>query len=150
VISAHIAAVKELLVADGLIEVPDGGDPPASGICLYDGQVIDHPTFPYVVLWSNAGQESPLAISDDPVEFDARLYVTHVGVTAESVRIIIARTRGVLNGVRLGVPGRKSWKLRLLSSDPIRQDTDVTLPNSSMHPVMSVDMYRLASVPTAA
>lgn len=133
VLSEHIAAVIALI--------------PTDVATLYDGQVPTEPTFPYNVYWSTGGARPSVSQAAEMSQFDASLYVTTVAATAESARIIQSSVRAALLGVRPVVGGRSCWMLSISYSEPIRQDTDVTLPGSNLHPMYGVDVWRLASVP---
>ncbi|TDE02836.1 hypothetical protein [Jiangella asiatica] len=146
-LAGHVAAVKLLLAAVGFVDITDGEDLPPGSIALYDGQVPKEPTFPYVVLWTTPGDRTAPALSNEHTQFETRLYTTYAGASADAVRFVADKVSGTLLDVRPIVAGRSCWKLATLYSEPIRQDSDVTLPGTNLHPMYGVDVWRLASVP---
>lgn len=134
-LSEHIAAVIALM--------------PTGVATLYDGQVPTEPVFPYNVLWSTGGARPSVSQATEMSQLDVSLYITTVAATAESARIIQNSVRDSLLGVRPAVAGRSCWMLSIQYSEPIRQDTEVTITGTNLHPVYGVDVWRLASVPAA-
>ncbi|PSK96698.1 uncharacterized protein DUF3168 [Haloactinopolyspora alba] len=132
-LAEHIAAVSALI--------------PTDVAALYDGQVPTEPAYPYNVIWSTGGTRPSTSLTEEMSQLEVSLYVTTVAATAESVRIIQGSVRDALLGVRPVVSGRSCWRLSILYSEPIRQDADVTIPATTLHPMYGVDVWRLASIP---
>lgn len=130
---AHIDAVKALL----------GSLPYA----VFYGDVTGSPTYPYIMLWSGTGSLD--AAEADGVQDDLNdlLGVTMVAQNPDGVLAVAAKVRPVLMGARPTVAGRKVHPLRLFSSQPVRPDESVKLPNTDAHPAYGVDQYRLLSEP---
>lgn len=146
-LAAHVAAVKALLAAAGFVDITNGGTVPAPSMALYDGQVPGSPRYPYVVLWTAPGDRPAPTLDNQHVDFDTRLHTTYVGGNTDAARIVLGKVETALLDVRPVVAGRTCWKLAKLYSEPIRQDQDVTIPGTSLHPMYGVDVWRLASVP---
>lgn len=146
-LAAHVAGVKALLAAAGFVDITAGGTVSSPSMALYDGQVPGDPRFPYLVLWTAPGDRPAPTLDNSHVQFDTRLHTTYVGGNAAAVRIVLAKVETALLDVRPTVAGRSCWKLTKLFSEPIRQDEDVTIPGTSLHPMYGVDVWRLASTP---
>jgi hypothetical protein len=128
VIAAHGDAVKSLLAS-----LPN----------LYDGQVPDPPALPYWVLYLDTSVEGATQLCATSNRADFRFQITSVGLTAEAVRIVAGRARGLVIDQRLTVPGRACGLIRHETSIPVRADRDVTLDGA--HPMFAVDTYRFVS-----
>lgn len=131
---AHLAAFKAALEADGLrVFIADAG---AS------------PTYPYVVLAASSGLPGAERAVEAGSEFEDIVYVTAAGVTADSVYIIQGKARAALAAFQgsTAVAGRVVW-LTQFDSRTVRPDRDVTVTQTSAHPLYGVDLYRLVSVP---
>ena len=127
---AHIDAVKLLLA--GL------------GCPLYYVDAAGATTYPYVLIWSSAGQpgiESAVAADADLSDL---LGVTWVDTTPTNALTLAAAGRALLAATRPTVTGWAVW-LSLESSEPAAVDRDLTLPDTNRHPAYVVDRYRLIS-----
>lgn len=126
----HIDAVKLLLTGLGCpVAYVD-----AHGISAY----------PYVLLWSSAGQpgiESAVSADSDLSDL---IGVTWVDTTPANALTLAAAGRALLAATRPTVTGRAVW-LALESSEPAAVDRDITLPDTNRHPAYVVDRYRLIS-----
>lgn len=112
---------------------------------LYDGQVPDKPSFPYAVLYmdTGVGRVTKLCARTDLSTY--RFQVTSVGLSDESARIVADAARARVLDVRLTVAGQSCNPIRHETSIPLRPDTDVTIPDSNLHPMYAVDTYRIPS-----
>lgn len=105
----------------------------------------------YLVLgspgWTRPG-EMPLCGESDDLDTDIR--VTAVTGTPDGVLTMLARVRGLwsprLAQTRVPMAGR-DVRLRFVRSEFVTVDQDVTLANTSRHPGVGVDTYRLVSQP---
>lgn len=132
---AHLAAFKAALEDAGLtVHVATAGTTPA---------------YPYVLLWVGSGAPSAEQSVDPVGDFQDVLGVTIAGLTADSVYIKRSIARAALAPFAQGstaVAGRIVW-LSLSDARPVLDDKAVTLPQSTAHPLYSVDTYDLVSVP---
>lgn len=130
--AAHKAAVEALLAL-----CPIQGYP--------DGQVPDDAAFPYWVLYMDTGndRQTKLCRSTDEVTF--HFQVTSVGLTDGSVRVAEDKTYGLLVDARPVVAGWGNHPVRRTNSIPVREDKDVTVTASNLHPMYAVDTYSFVS-----
>lgn len=117
----------------------------AAGLTVYDTTVPVVPVLPYVLLWGTNGLPSTEALSG-PVDVSDRLGVTMVAGSADGVRQVAALVRPVLDAGEWTTVGRHV-ETHLWDSQAITTDTDVVIPNTSVHPAYGVDVYTLHSVP---
>lgn len=138
---AHIAAVRERL-EELTFEGRAGGD------LVYAVDVPEGvaPAFPYFLVWSSTGRLVAGSLRDDRY-LDDRVGVTVVALTPEGVWSAAAKARAALDGWTPTVDGQIVQPLRLVDSQAVQPDRDVTLPNSNRHPYFGVDLYRLVSEP---
>lgn len=132
---AHLDAIEALL--SGLMPV-------------YIGDVPDAPAYPYVLLWSSAGNQVGASIDDVHRDLEALVGVTVAATTPRNALMEADRVRGVLAAggrrVALTVTGRRA-SLRLYDSRPVEVHRSVTLPGTNRHPAYVVDLYRVHSTP---
>ena len=111
---------------------------------------VDAPThpevFPYVVLGSSSGRLFGPALCAELTDLDDLVRVMVVALTPEAVVVTQALVRPVLHNTHPPVDGR-SVTVRLLGSEPVGVDRDMTIPPTNLHPAFGVDIYRLTSVP---
>lgn len=106
-----------------------------------------HPeVFPYLVLGSSSGRMFGPALCADLTDLDDLLRVMAVGTTPESVVVTQDRVRATLHNTHPPVEGR-AVTVRLLGSEPVAVDRDMTVAPTNLHPAYGVDIYRLTSVP---
>lgn len=112
---------------------------------LYDGQVPDRPVFPYAVVFMDTDTEfaTKLCGVSDVAEF--RFQVNSVGLSRAAVDIVADAVRVLVLDVRPVVAGRKCDRIDKETSIPIRADTDVTDPETELHPMFAVDRYSFVS-----
>ena len=133
-IKEHYDAVKALL---------------PSTVRVYMWTVPSSPTYPYVVLWGDLGDESSGgpdgdALADVPDVLSLRIRATYVGLTGDSVLIMARNARAALNRKTPAVTGWHPGKLRQSVLMDAQDDTDVTLTGGG-NPVFAVDEYALVS-----
>lgn len=133
-IREHYAAVKALVPA---------------GTTVYMWSVPDAPSYPYVVLWGDIGNESSGgpdgdSLQDVPDVLSLNVRATYAGLTGDSVLIVARNVRAALNRKTPVVSGWRPSKLRQSSLMDAQTDTSVTLTNGA-HPVFAVDEFALVS-----
>jgi hypothetical protein len=119
-----------------------------AGVTCHDGAVPANPTYPYAVLYCNTGAREATALTLISAHQVYDVQVTSVGATAASARIVATKVLTALLDVTPTVTGRTCWPIRLESSQPAREDRDITIPGTATHPFYAVDVYRVASVPS--
>jgi hypothetical protein len=134
VIKEHYDAVKALL-------------PPA--VRVYMWNVPSAPTYPYVVLWGDLGEESSGGpdgdtLGDVPDVLSLRIRATYVGLTGDSLLITARNARAALSRKIPAVPGWRTNPLRQAVLMDAQTDTDVTLTGGG-NPVFAVDEFALVS-----
>jgi hypothetical protein len=134
VIKEHYDAVKALLPA---------------GLTVYRGSVPSTPTYPYVVLWGDLGEESSGgpdgdSLQDVPDVLSLRPRITYAGLTFDSVLIVARNVRAALNRKTPVVAGWSPGKLRQAPLMDVQTDTSVTLTGGA-NPVFAVDEFALVS-----
>jgi hypothetical protein len=133
VIREHYEAVKEMI---------------PSGFTVY---LFDTPatvTYPYVVVWGDAGQDTTEALGGPLDEFTADGRVTCVGANYASCLIVAQAVRNALNRNSPVVSGRHCQPLRLSPALDIQSDDTVTLPGTGTHPIFCVDEFTIQSEPS--
>lgn len=130
---AHLDAAKAIL--EGI------------GYPVHIGDVPGSATYPYVLLWSSAGNLDSPAMCGEQSDLNDLMRVTMTATTSHAALFMAPTIRQALIGVRLAVPGRFVQPLRLSGSEPVRVDSQVTLPRTSRHPAFVVDSYRVISEP---
>ena len=133
-IKEHYDAVKALL--------------PAS-VRVYMWNVPDTPTYPYVVLWGDLGNESSggpdgESLEDVPDVLSLNVRATYAGLTGDSVLVYARNVRAALNRKTPVVAGWRPGKLRQASLMDAQTDTSVTLTGGA-HPIFAVDEFALVS-----
>lgn len=130
--AAHKAAVETLLAGCSVTGYPEG-------------QIPDEPDLPYWVLYMDTGndRQTKMCRSTDEVTF--HFQVTSVGLTDASVRVVAGKTYDLLVDVRPAVAAWKNHPIRRTNSIPVREDKDVTLTASNLHPMYAVDTYTFVS-----
>lgn len=133
-IKEHYDAVKALL-------------PPT--VRVYMWNVPEAPTYPYVVLWGDLGEESSGgpdgdSLEDVPDVLSLRMRATYVGLTGDSLLIVARNARAALNRKTPAVTGWLPSKLRQAVLMDAQTDTDVTLTGGG-HPIYAVDEFALVS-----
>lgn len=111
------------------------------GYQVYDTDVPEAPTLPYIVVWggvANPHGEQPLSSRADGVS--DRLGVTIAAGTPEGVRIVHSRVRGVLqpDGFPTEVGG---YWVKIQDHDPVQVDRGETIIGTDRHPAYCVDIY---------
>lgn len=129
---SHVMALADVLRARGL------------NVHCYD-VVGRHPPLPYVLLWSTGGRPQAAALAGQATDLDERLYATVVDDCAENLQLSLPRVREAIQAARLEVPGWQVDAVHLIDSTTIVPDREVTLPQTSAHPLYCVDTYRLRS-----
>ena len=123
----------------------------ARGYQTYFVDVPKDPTYPYVVLWSDAGLPSADSLAGCEDILRGRIGVTSVAVEPLPVLAMQAEVRRLLapsarRWKRLNVPGRAAF-LRLFDTRTVDVDRQVTLTSANRHPSFGVDIFELDSQP---
>ena len=121
-----------------------------STVRVYAWSVPDAPSYPYVVVWGDLGDESSGgpdgdSLTDSTGVLSLRVRATYVGLTGDSVLIVARNVRAALNRKTPAVSGWRTNPLRQSTLMDIQVDTDVTIPGSSTHPLFAVDEFALVS-----
>ena len=133
-IREHYAAVKALL-------------PPIVNVYMWS--VPTTPTYPYVCLWGDLGEESSGgpdgdSLCDVPDVLTLRVRATYAGVNGDSLGIVARNVRAALNRKTPVVAGWLPSKLRQAPLMDAQTDFDVTIPNMG-NPIFAVDEFLLVS-----
>lgn len=112
---------------------------------LYDGQVPDPPTFPYAVVFMDTDNETATKLCGGSDVAEWRFQVNSVGLTRAAAAIVADAARALVLDVRPVVAGRKCERIKKETSIPVRPDTDLTNPETKLHPMFAVDRYRFTS-----
>ena len=133
-IREHYAAVKALI---------------PSTVNVYMWSVPDSPSYPYVVLWGSAGDESSGGVDGDSLTdrqdvLSLNIRATYAGVNGDSMLIVCRNVRAALNRKTPTVAGWKPGKLRQSALMDGQADLSVTF-SSGAHPVYAVDEFSLVS-----
>jgi hypothetical protein len=107
------------------------------------------PTYPYVVLWGDLGEESSGgpdgdSLQDVPDVLSLRMRATYVGLNGDSLLIVARNVRAALNRKTPAVTGWRTNPLRQAVLMDAQTDTDVTLTGGG-HPMYAVDDFSLVS-----
>lgn len=117
----------------------------SSSITVYEDDVPDEPSFPYVVLRMSTGDEQAEMLCGVSNEADWWAWLTCVGETGMSARVVAREVRAALADSVLTVAGRVCTPLRKESSLPVQPDRDVVIPGTNLHPMFGVDGYHFTS-----
>ena len=112
-------------------------DTDASEVDFTAGSITEH--LPYVLVMGSEGrpgEDVALACADATDS----LMVRHVGGSAESVRVLASRTRGILNTARVRGVGFVS-DLVYESTGQVYFDPDITIEGLGTHPHILNDDY---------
>lgn len=114
-------------------------------ITLYQDDIPETPSFPYAVLRMSTGTESAERLCVDSNAADFWAWLTCVGTTGDSARVVARETRARLVDARPVVAGRTCTPIRKESSLTIQPDRDVVVPGTNLHPLYGVDGYHFIS-----
>jgi hypothetical protein len=114
-------------------------------VAVYEGQVPSTPTFPYVVLRMDTGNDRDEKLCMASERTDFRPMVTSVGLTDPQVRWLADQVYALLVDVRPVVAGRTCTRIDRETSIPVTTDTDETDPDTGRHPMFAVDTYHFVS-----
>ena len=133
-IREHYAAVKAMVPA---------------GTTVYSWSVPGTPSYPYVCLWGDLGDETSGgpdgdSLQDVPDVLSLRVRATYAGLTGDSVLIVCRNVRAALNRKIPAVAGWSPGPLRQSSLMDVQTDESVTLTGGA-HPVFAVDEFALVS-----
>lgn len=117
---------------------------------VYRGSVPDAPSYPYVVLWGDLGEESSGgpdgdSLMDVPDVLSLRLRATYAGLTFDSVLIMARNVRAALSRKTPTVAGWRANPLRQSALMDVQVDHDVTITGTSANPLFAVDEFALVS-----
>jgi hypothetical protein len=135
VIREHYVAVRAIL---------------PGAVRVYPWGVPDAPTYPYVVIWGDLGDESSGgpdgdSLEDVPDVLSLRIRATYAGLTGDSVLIVARNVRAALSRKTPTVTGWRANPLRQSTLMDVQVDRDVTIPGSGTHPLFAVDEFALVS-----
>lgn len=119
-----------------------------AGLSVFRGSAPDKPgegDYPYVVLGGTGGTFTGESYAGDVDSLDLRFKLTYAGLSFDSVLSAISMVRAVLVGRKLVVPGWSAGMLRHESLLDITTDFDVTVPETSSHPLFAVDEFTVLS-----
>ena len=119
-----------------------------AGMTVYYGGVPDKPTYPYVVLWGDLGNEVSGDLAGDSLGdvvkgLSLRIRATYVAANWDSLAITATRVRGALNRSVPYVPSWSTSKLKQSVLMDAQADNDVTVPGTKNHPYFAVDEFAL-------
>lgn len=106
-------------------------------VTIYDGQVPDNPTLPYVVVYFDMGDPSALTVNDASHQFAYDFQTTYVATRPDQVRHLVDKVQPELLGIVPDVYGVRCTPIAKLFSSPTRPDTDVRPPR-----FYAVDQWR--------
>lgn len=112
---------------------------------LYQWDVPEIPTYPYVLLWGNIGNEYTEALSGSPDSGSYRPKLTYAGQTGAQLLTVVDAVRSALNNRAPVVAGWSPSRLRQTSLIDAQADRSVTIPGTSSHPVFCVDEFPFTS-----
>lgn len=127
---AHAAAIKAALEAEGLTVYPGGG--------------AANPTFPYVALYTDAGDPKQTSLGQDVDQWVHIFQTTSVGTTHEQALWVASKVREALAGVRLTVTGWNNSRIENIMTAPVASDYDA--PTNIRY---KFDQWRYRAVPSA-
>lgn len=133
-IKEHYDAVKALL---------------PSTVRVYMWSVPSTPSYPYVCLWGDLGEESSGgpdgdSLCDVPDVLTLRVRATYAAVNGDSLGIVARNVRVALNRKTPSVAGWAPSKLRQSVLMDAQTDFDVDIPNQG-NPIFAVDEFALVS-----
>lgn len=118
----------------------------AAGIAVYLVEAPRGATYPYVLLWFTPGlpgiEPSVASIGD----LSDLLGATYVDTTARNVLVLAEKARAVLDGATFTVSGLQV-SLARSTSQTVRPDPDVVLPDTNAHPFYAVDRHQMVATP---
>lgn len=112
---------------------------------VYQWDVPELPTYPYVLLWGGIGQETGESLAGTPDLLNLRPKITYAGQTGASLLVAVDKVRDALRDHALTVPGWSPTRLRQTSLIDAQPDFQVTIPNTKTHPVFCVDEFPFTS-----
>ena len=112
---------------------------------VYQWDVPALPIDPYVLLWGGIGSEDTEALCGDPDTLTLRPKITYAGATGAQLLVMVDTVRAALNARTPVVPGWSPSRLRQSSLIDAQPDYDVTVPNTTAHPVFCVDEFAFTS-----
>ena len=108
----------------------------SSRVTLYDGQVPDNPSVPYVVVYFDQGNPRPTTVNSGRWMQHFIFQTTYVAESAAQLRIIADKVEDVLRGTKLDVYRTATTPVEKRSTQSARTDLDVRPPR-----VYSVDTW---------
>lgn len=114
----------------------------STGLRCYDAEPSSF-TYPYVVVYADAGPRSSDREADVRVQEDLGWQTTVVGESPAQCRAALDRVVDALTDWRPTLPGRAFHKVEHLSSQPVRTDDD--LPDRSLY--IATNQWRAVSDP---
>lgn len=94
-------------------------------LTVYDGDVPDLPSLPYVVLWIAEPLRTAGRLSGEQDDAQSTFQTSSVGSTPEQARWAQAKVHEALLNRRPVITGRSSTRVKHDSAPPVRADYDV-------------------------
>ena len=121
-----------------------------AGLTVYYGGVPAAPTYPYVVLWGDLGNEvsgddNGDALDDVVRGLSLRIRATCVAANWDSLMITVSRVRAGLNRATPYVAHWSPSRLKQSSLLDAQPDRDYVIPGTKNNPYYAVDEYALVS-----
>lgn len=112
---------------------------------VYEWDVPEIPSYPYVLLWGGIGTEDTEALCGTPDTLNLLPKITYAGQTGAQLLVAVDAARKVLSHKVIPVAGWVPSRLGQTSLIDAQADRAVTIPNTKTHPVFCVDEFPLTS-----
>ena len=113
------------------------------GYKVYDTDVSDSPTLPYILVWGgDANPHGEQSLDSQASGVSDRVGVTIAAGTPAGVRTVHKQVRALLqpDGYPITLGG---YSLKIRDHQPAQVDRDVTLTGTGRHPAFCVDLYNV-------
>lgn len=111
----------------------------STGVTVYDDTVPDSPEFPYIFVDMRFPEVAERAQTRHVHSLEIPLRTTVAAANKQSFLMLAARLSVALENTRVTAPGWKPMKFESVSNgQSVERDLDVTLPNSTTHPLYQV------------
>ncbi len=108
---------------------------------VYEWDVPEVPTYPYVLLWGGIGTEDTEALCGTPDTLNLRPKITYAGQTGAQLLVAVDVVRALLSDKVIPVAGWSPSRIKQTSLIDAQADHTVTIPNTKTHPVFCVDEF---------
>jgi hypothetical protein len=112
---------------------------------VYEWDVPEIPTYPYVLLWGGIGTEDTEALCGTPDTLNLRPKVTYAGQTGAQLLVAVDVVRVLLSNKVIPVAGWSPSRFKQESLIDAQADPLVTIPATKTHPVFCVDEFPFTS-----